>query len=111
MINEYKQTGVEAEDVFAQSFNLNDVLYWIKHEPAFGKQAVYLDNINAVSEGYPTLAELEALKTRGVNIIAPAMWALLEINANGEIIPSSYAINAKAAKLDIITWTLERSDL
>ena len=31
-------------DVFAQSFNLNDVLYWLENEPAFGKQAVYLDD-------------------------------------------------------------------
>ena len=28
---------------------------------------------------------------------------------NGKIVPSQYARNAKAAKLDIITWTLERS--
>ncbi|MFK5914877.1 MAG: glycerophosphodiester phosphodiesterase family protein [Woeseiaceae bacterium] len=111
MINEYKQANVKAKDVFAQSFDKNDILYWIEHEPAFSKQAVFLDDINAVSEGYPSLAELEALKAEGVNIIAPAMWALLDINAYGEIVPSSYAINAKAADLDIITWTLERSGL
>ena len=111
MINEYKQAGVEAKNVFAQSFNLADVLYWIKNEPAFGKQAVFLDDIDTVSEGYPSLAELEALKAQGVNIVAPAMWALLDINAYGEIVPSSYAIHARAAGLDIITWTLERSGL
>lgn len=111
MINEYKQAGVEADNVFAQSFNLNDVLYWINNEPAFGQQAVYLDDIDAVSEGYPSLAELEALKAQGVNYIAPAMWALLEVNAYNQIVPSSYAINAKAAGLGMITWTLERSGL
>ena len=111
MINEYREAGVEAKDVFAQSFNLNDVLYWINNEAAFGKQAVFLDDIDAASEGYPSLAEFEALKAQGVNFIAPAMWALLDINAYDEIVASSYSVNAKAAGLDIITWTLERSGL
>src|SRR3989442_15956420 len=37
------------------------------------------------------------------------MWALLAVDAHGKIVPSQYAKNAKAAGLDIITWTLERS--
>jgi glycerophosphoryl diester phosphodiesterase len=37
------------------------------------------------------------------------MWALLAVDANGKIVPSQYARDAKAAGLDIITWTLERS--
>ena len=36
------------------------------------------------------------------------MWVLLS-TSNGRIVPSQYAKNAKAAGLDIITWTLERS--
>ena len=36
------------------------------------------------------------------------MWALLTLRGN-RIVPSQYAQNAKAAHLDIITWTLERS--
>jgi glycerophosphoryl diester phosphodiesterase len=31
------------------------------------------------------------------------------VDENGKIVPSEYARNAKAAGLDIITWTLERS--
>jgi glycerophosphoryl diester phosphodiesterase len=38
------------------------------------------------------------------------MFALLDLN-NGDIVPSQYAKNAKAAGLDIITWTLERSGI
>ena len=30
--------------MFAQSFNLADILYWVKTEPAFGAQAVYLED-------------------------------------------------------------------
>ena len=111
MIDDYKAAGVNPRDVFAQSFNLDDILYWINHEPMFGKQAVYLDDIDSVAEGYPTLSELESLHDQGVNIIAPPMWALLDLDTHNNIVPSSYAINARAAGLDIITWTLERSGL
>ena len=43
MIDEYKRAGVDPRNVFAQSFNLADVKYWLEKEPQFGKQAVYLD--------------------------------------------------------------------
>jgi glycerophosphoryl diester phosphodiesterase len=39
------------------------------------------------------------------------MWALVTLNGNQQIVPSSYAVAAKAAGLDLITWTLERSGL
>jgi glycerophosphoryl diester phosphodiesterase len=108
MINDYKAAGIAPKDVFAQSFSLADILYWIQHEPKFGKQAVFLDDANVPSE-LPTLAELRALAAQGVKIVAPPMWALLAVDGHGKIVPSQYARNAKAANLDIITWTLERS--
>jgi len=116
MIDEYKAAGVSPRKVWAQSFNLTDVLYWIDHEPAFGKQAVYLDDIdptddNPNNDTPPTPAELQMLADQGVNIIAPPMWALLGANAHHEIVPSQYALDTKAAGLDIITWTLERSGI
>jgi len=116
MLDEYKQAGVDPRHVFAQSFNLADIKYWIANEPKFGKQAVYLD------DRYETLADfdhtepaswspsMEELVAQGVNIIAPPMWMLVAVN-DGKIVPSIYAIDAKAAGLDIITWTLERSGL
>ena len=41
MIDDYKAAGISPRKVWAQSFNKDDVLYWVKNEPAFGKQAVY----------------------------------------------------------------------
>ena len=116
MIDEYKAARVSPRKVWAQSFNLNDVLYWIENEPRFGKQAVYLDGRYNVTDfdhtdpntWSPTMEELVA---DGVNIIAPPMWMLMALDANDEIVPSIYARHAKAAGLDIITWTLERSGL
>ena len=51
------------------------------------------------------------LKQRGVRIIAPAMPALLAVDANDRVVPSKLAKDLKAMGFDIITWTLERSDL
>ena len=109
MTDEYKQAGIPPKEVFAQSFNYADILYWISHEPEFGQQAVFLDDANVPDE-LPTLANLQKYKADGVNIWAPPMWALLAVS-NGQIVPSQYALNAKAAQLDLITWTLERSGI
>ncbi len=108
MIDEYWQAGVSPGRVFPQSFNLEDVLYWLAAEPDFGEQGVYLDDINSPDEA-PTPAELQALVDQGVRIIAPPLFALVTLDARGEIVPSEYARNAKAVGLDIIAWTLERS--
>lgn len=114
MIDEFKAAGVRPRDVWPQSFNRDDVLYWVKNEPRFGRQAVYLDSVDpTTSPPVPPLtpAQLQALKQQGVKIIAPPMLALLDLNARDRIVPSSYARDIKAAGFDIITWTFERSDL
>nr|WP_239113376.1 glycerophosphodiester phosphodiesterase family protein [Shimia biformata] len=113
MIDEYKAAGIPASDVWPQSFNLDDVLYWIKAEPEFGKQAVFLDDSyndagfdpNDPSTFRRPMAELAEA---GVQYIAPPMWMLVTVE-NGQIVPSAYAEEAKAAGLKLITWTLERS--
>jgi len=108
MIDEYKAAGISPRRVFAQSFDQRDILYWINHEPAFGRQAVFLDDANVVAE-LPSFAELVGYKQLGINIVAPPTFALVAVNGNHRIVPSEYAKHAKAAGLEIITWTLERS--
>lgn len=110
MIDEYKAAGVKPRHVFAQSFNLDDVLYWIEQEPKFGKQAVYLDGSDNPQEAENTIDMMAELSAKGVNYLAPAMWALVS-EENGEIVPSEYALAARAHGLNLITWTLERSGL
>jgi glycerophosphoryl diester phosphodiesterase len=111
MINEYKEARVSPRKVFPQSFNINDVLYWLNRAPAFGVQAVYLDDrVDLGPAGYAAaVASLDDIAAQGVQIVAPPMWALLTLDEGGEIVPSDYADAANAAGLDIITWTLERS--
>ncbi len=112
MIDEYKQTGIEPSRVWPQSFNLKDVLYWIENEPEFGKQAVFLDSryrkgldIENPDTFTPSMAEL---KNMGVNYLAPPLWMMVTAK-NGQIVPSTYAKEAKAAGLNLIAWSLERS--
>jgi glycerophosphoryl diester phosphodiesterase len=107
MIDEYKAAGIPAAQVFPQSFNKDDILYWVKNEPAFAKQAVFLESANRVAE-LPDLATLKAYKRDGVQIVGPPLFALLAAEG-GSIVPSAYAKNAKAAGLGIIAWSLERS--
>ncbi|MEO1155512.1 MAG: hypothetical protein AAFX59_16895, partial [Pseudomonadota bacterium] len=76
-------------------------------------QAVYLvDHYNI--EGWDPMdpatwpEPMSAYAEMGVNFIAPPTWVLVTVE-NGEIVPSTWANEAKAAGLNIITWTLERS--
>lgn len=109
MIDEYKAAGVSPRRVWAQSFNVNDVLYWIDHEPRFGKQAVALSSVDSAADVPAAIAALPGLRARGVQIVAPPTWALVTLDARGRIVPSDYARAARQQGFDIITWTLERS--
>ncbi len=113
MLQAYKDAGIPPDHVFAQSFNLADILYWVKTEPGFGAQAVYLEDRyeklgldpNKPDTWKPSMAELKA---QGVKILAPPIWVMLTLNDKNEIVPSEYAKAAKAAGLDLIGWSLER---
>ena len=48
-------------------------------------------------------------KAAGINVWAPPLFVLLDLDAEGRIVPSRAARAARAAGLDIIAWTLERS--
>jgi glycerophosphoryl diester phosphodiesterase len=113
MLAAYKAAGIPPSDVFAQSFDLADILYWVKTDPAFAAQAVYLEeryekkglDPNKPETWKPSMAELKA---SGVQILGPPIWTMLTLNDKKEIVPSEYAKAAKAAGLDLIGWSLER---
>jgi glycerophosphoryl diester phosphodiesterase len=111
MIETFIRRGVHPNRVWAQSFNPPDVFQWLKEYPSFGKHAVYLDDSGDTPETYAAaVAALPGIKAKGVNIISPPFNYLLTVTAdNKTIIPAPYAIAAKKAGLDIISWTFERS--
>jgi glycerophosphoryl diester phosphodiesterase len=115
MIDAFKAAGVPASDVYPQSFQLRDVLYWLEKEPAFGRQAVFLDERDDTEKTFdnmkpetwkPSMAELAS---RGVKILAPALSMLVTVGEDRTIRPSAYAVEARKAGLQLITWSLERS--
>ena len=113
LVDEFKAAGVPPSDVFLQSFSLDDVLYWIRAEPDFGRQAVWLDASYRIAGWSPMRPEtwpqtMGSLKAQGVNYIAPPLWVLVTVE-DGRIVPSVYAVEAKRAGLEIVTWTVERS--
>jgi glycerophosphoryl diester phosphodiesterase len=118
---ELRAARVKPRDVWPQSFNVEDVLTWIG-KTEYGRQAVYLLDYNAtdpvndivIQPPYDQMdrsAYFRMLKQRGVKIIAPPIPALLAVNANGRVVPSQLAKDLKSMGFDIITWTIERSDL
>ena len=111
LVDEYKAAGIPASDVWAQSFNLDDVLYWIKAEPEFGEQAVFLvEWYEGFNEQDPETWnwDFAELKSQGVNYLAPSINMMLT-QEDGQIVASNFANAAKEADLNLIAWTLERS--
>ncbi len=118
LIDEYRDAGVPVSDVWVQSFDLSDVRYWIENEPEFGAQAVYLDDrYEAFDEDEGEIDPMDAatfkptmqeLADMGVRYLAPPLWMLVTAE-DGEIVPSVYATEAKAAGLNLIAWSLERA--
>ncbi|MDH5324901.1 MAG: glycerophosphodiester phosphodiesterase family protein [Gammaproteobacteria bacterium] len=114
LVTEYKMAGVSPDRVYLQSFFSEDIQYWLKAEPDYAKQVVFLDgrflqatfNSNDATTWKPRMVEIAA---SGVHIIAPPLWMLLTLDGNKQIVPSTYALEAKKAGLDIIPWVLERS--
>ena len=105
LIDEYRAAGVSPSNVFPQSFHRHDVEYWIEHEPEYGERAVLVDNAPFGRRA----RRLRGYKAAGINIWAPPLFALLDLDAERRIVPSRSARAARAAGLELVTWTLERS--
>ncbi|MDX1757350.1 MAG: glycerophosphodiester phosphodiesterase family protein [Marinobacter sp.] len=108
MINDYIDAGAPPEDVWPQSFYLDDVLFWVNQMPRFGRQAVYLDQA-PITPDNSSLAYMESLSAQDIRILGPALWKMLTLDSHGDIVASEYAKNARAAGLNMIAWTVERS--
>lgn len=108
MLEDYLDAGIKPRDVWPQSFQLDDVTFWINEMPEFADQAVFLDE-SPITPETSSLAYMEELRAQGVRVLAPAIWKLIALDGRGEIVPSEYAENARAAGLDLIAWSMERA--
>ncbi|KAH9819892.1 extracellular protein [Teratosphaeria destructans] len=112
IVDTFRRKGICADRVWLQSFLPDDIFYWLQTSPDFGKQAIYLDSrAEDTADGYESaVASLPDLAARGVKIISPSLWQLVTAdNATGKVVPSSYAIAANQAGLEIIAWSFDRS--
>ncbi|KAJ9496375.1 hypothetical protein H2202_008038 [Exophiala xenobiotica] len=112
MIEAFIGHGIDPSRVFPQSFTPADIYLWLNEYPEWGAQAVYLDEDGDDPANYTVAVNrLPALKASGVNIISPPINYLLAVGGpnNDTIVPSDYAIAAKKAGLEIISWSFERS--
>ena len=107
IVQNYQNAGVSPSDVFLQSFDIEDVLYWKSAYPKFAKNAVWLDGRNKNPFFKPTLEDMQRLKEKGIDIIAPPIPVLVRTVKNGKFSVSDYARFAKSVGLRMITWTFE----
>lgn len=117
LIETLKAAGYSANDTIVQSFNLDDMKYWLTYYPDYAKTGVFLmDDSNSTKTGMTfdpqnpntwryTMAELKAI---GIQNLAPATW-LMVTNQNGKIATSEFTKQAQAQNFGLIAWTIERS--
>lgn len=109
IVDEFKSNAVAPEDTYIQSFLYSDIKYLLEKEPAFGNQAVLLDQSgDKPSSIEAATANLTNYAQDGVKIVAPPIAYLVTVE-DGKLVPSNYAKKAKELGLKIITWSLDRS--
>ena len=98
----YNAAEVDPRNVFAQSFDLADLKYWLVQYPQYARNAVYLI-------GQPGTQNFTQLREDGIRTLGVPIGMLLSVDDEGTLIASNYARQARAAGLDLIAWTAERS--
>ncbi|KID85552.1 glycerophosphoryl diester phosphodiesterase family protein [Metarhizium guizhouense ARSEF 977] len=109
MIDNYKNAGVPASMVMAQSFEFKTLQYWLKSERAFAENAILLDESAEKPGGMEqAIRNLAQYKAEGIKFAAPPFHYLIEAK-NGTMTPSAYAKEAKKQDLGLVVWSFERS--
>lgn len=123
LIDELQANGVRPRDAFPQSFNPNDVLYWVRNT-RYGHQAVFLVDYNTTTDNiilFDTTGKqlltrdeqnafFKQLRSAGVKIVAPSFNALLTVQGD-RIVPTVLAKDLRSLGFDLISWSFERVDL
>lgn len=115
IVDEYKAAGIPPADVILQSFEIEHIDHWLANEPEFAATAAYLVDPDLV-EGFDNqkpetwgMYAPQPLVDKGIRTIAPALTMMVVPGPNGDMVPSEFAKAVKAAGMDLIGWSLERS--
>jgi glycerophosphoryl diester phosphodiesterase len=123
LVDELQANGVRPKDAWPQSFNPNDVLYWVRNT-SYGHQAVFLVDYSTATDSiilFDTTGKqlltrdeqnafFKTLRRAGVKIVAPSFNALLAVQGD-RIVPTLLAKDLKSMGFDLISWSFERVDL
>ncbi len=107
LLSAYQRAGISPRNVRLQSFDLDDLRVWREADRDFGARAIWL--VEGATAETSTAAALDALYAEGLRTIGAPVAMLLRLDDEGELRASDFAIRARAAGLDLIAWTLERS--
>ncbi|ORY02836.1 PLC-like phosphodiesterase [Clohesyomyces aquaticus] len=110
-VDAWVKKNISFDRIWPQSFLYSDILFWLKYDNKFAQQAVYLVEFDTPEDIAAGAKNITVAAAAGVNIIGPSIPMLLSPGGpdNKNIVPSAYAKAVKAAGLDIIAWTFERS--
>ncbi len=108
LIDDYKAAGVPPSAVWPQSFNLADILYWIEREPdSAGRRSI--SKMPKARASCPTPPSSSACTRRasasGRRRCSPC-WRSTTAERSSR---RQSARDARAAGLELVTWSLERS--
>lgn len=110
-VDAFRRKKIDPNRIWSQSFLVDDILYWLKNDHDFGRQAIFLQEYDSAAEIASGIANFTMLRKAGVNILGPSLPMMVTTGGpqNKSIVPTDYIMKAKNAGFDIIGWTFERS--
>ena len=108
LLEAYRGAGIPPERVFFQSFDPEDIRYWLEVASEYGAQAILLVGEDPHAP-VPSQGHFDALYSEGFRTIAPPISALLRVDEHGALRASEYAQRAQTAGFAIVAWSAERS--
>ena len=111
VIADYRVAKISPKRLRLQSFSPEVIVHWQNTAPDYAAEAALLiaseESFNG-DDPATWLEDFKALKAMGIKRLAPSVNMLLSAK-DEDIVPSAYALAAKEAGFELITWTLERS--
>ena len=107
LLEEYRNSEVEASTVFPQSFDPRVVDYWLNDHPDFASNVVFLDGRGRNPLFLPSRRDMDKLFKQGLRYIAPPIPMLLKQDDEGNLRETTYARYATQSGLKLIAWTME----
>ena len=106
IVDDYRLAGIPPSDVFLQSFDIDVHREWITYAPEFSPYAIL--GVEPSAE-VTTQNYLDSIRQEGIRTVAAPTSMLLNLDNSGRIVATQFAKDLRAAGIEIVAWTLERS--